>query len=133
MQKLKQSLTRLGIIASLLVAGAAGSAAIATQSAYAVDCSILPKSICDSADNKSESDSAIMQILKLVLTILTGMVGVAAVGGVIYAGIMYSSASGDAAQVKKAKQIIIDVVIGILAYGLMFIVLNWLIPGGVFG
>lgn len=118
---------------SLLIAGVAGGAAVASQPAYALDCSILPKSICNNADNKDENNSGIMLILKWVLTIMTGLVGVAAVGGVIYAGILYTSASDDAAQVKKAKQIIIDVVIGIVAYGLMFIVLNWIIPGGVFG
>jgi hypothetical protein len=60
-------------------------------------------------------------------------VGVAAVGGVIWAGIMYATAGDHADQVKKAKQVIVDVAIGIVAYGLMFIALNWIIPGGVFG
>jgi hypothetical protein len=55
------------------------------------------------------------------------------VGALIYAGIMYASASGQSAQITKAKTIITDVVIGLVAYGFMAIILNWLIPGGIFG
>ena len=68
-----------------------------------------------------------------MLRILTALVGIAAVGGLIWAGILYTSASDDAAQVKASKTIIIDVIIGLVAYGLMFVALNWIIPGGVLG
>lgn len=64
---------------------------------------------------------------------MTGAVGIAAVGALIYAGVLYSSSSGESAQVGKAKTIIKDTTIGLVAYGFMFIILNWLIPGGIFG
>lgn len=117
----------------LAVAGAAGGAAVFSHPAYAVDCSILPKFICDNADTKDQNNGSIILILKWVLTIMTGLVGIAAVGGTIWAGIMYTSAGENAGQVKKAKEVIVDIVIGLVAYGLMFIALNWIIPGGVFG
>ena len=131
MQKLKKSFAQLSILIGLAAAGTVGGITLA-QPVYAVDCSILPQSICDNADSTDENNGGVMMIVKWVLTIMTGLVGIAAVGGVVWAGIMYTSAGGKADQVKKAKQIIIDVVIGLIAYGLMFIALNWIIPGGVF-
>lgn len=133
MQKLKKSFAQIIAMTVFVAAGAGGGAIAISQPAYAVDCSILPKSICDNADNKDQNNGSIILILKWVLTIMTGLVGIAAVGGVIWAGIMYTSAGEKADQVKKAKEVIINVVIGLVAYGLMFIALNWIIPGGVLG
>ena len=55
----------------------------------------------------------------------------AAVGALIYAGILYSTASGDANKTAQAKTVITNVVIGILAYAVMGIALNFLVPGGI--
>jgi hypothetical protein len=67
------------------------------------------------------------------MQVLMGAVGIAAVGALIYAGIMYSSAGGESSQVQKAKTTIKDTVIGIVAFSFMIIILNFVIPGGVFG
>ena len=85
----------------------------------AVETSILP-------DNMD-----IQGILKLVLNILVYGLGAAAVLGVIIAGIQYMTARDDVAQVAKAKKRLIEIVIGLVAWALMFTVLNWLIPGGI--
>lgn len=53
--------------------------------------------------------------------------------GIVYGSILYTSAGGNAEQTKKAMGIITNVVIGIIAYGLMYVGLNFLVPGGVFG
>lgn len=100
-----------------------------------LDCSVLPDSMCNSAQNDSGEvkDSAIMQLLVWVLRIMTAGVGIVAVGAIVYAGILYSSASDKQDQVNKAKSMILSTVIGLILYGLMFIILNFLIPGGVFG
>lgn len=136
MQKIKKSFKK---IVSTSVIGLAmmttGSFALATT-VSAVDCAILPSGICDSATKPASSDlkdNAIFKLLKLILQIMTAGVGVAAVGGVVYAAVLYTSAGDAADQVKKAKTIITDVVIGLVAYALMFLLLQWLIPGGVFG
>lgn len=89
---------------------AAGGIVAASQPVQALECAVLD---CSGADK----EDGIMNLLKWVLRILTGLVGIAAVGGVIWAGILYTSAGDKADQVKKAKTIIIDVVIGIVAYG----------------
>ena len=56
--------------------------------------------------------------------------GVAAVLGVIIAGVMYMTARDNEAQVTRAKTRLYEVVIGLIAWALMYAVLRWLIPGG---
>lgn len=103
--------------------------------AAALECAILPKSICGAAETKTTDvkKTGIYLFLIWVLNIMTAGVGVAAVGALIYAGVLYASAGGGSEQIVKSKKIITDVVIGIVAYALMFLVINWLVPGGVIG
>ncbi len=125
-------------VASLALTVSAGFGALVfapAPQANALTCAILPKSICDAADNKSAdtSKSGIFLLLTWVINILTAIIGIAAIGAIVYAGILYSSAGDDSGMVTKAKTIIRDTIIGIVAYGLMFLILNWLVPGGVIG
>ncbi len=82
--------------------------------------------VCDSCDGGS-----IFKILALLIKILTAGIGVLAVLGITIAGIMYLTSSGDEARMAKAKKRIFQVVIGLLVYGVMFAVLQFLIPGGI--
>lgn len=67
-------------------------------------------------------------ILELAIDVLTIGIGAAAVLGIVISGIQYMTASGDPAQMTKAKRRLIEIVIGILAYGVFYSVLKWLIP-----
>ena len=115
-----------------------GTAVLVAQPANALTCTVLPKSVCDLAQKKdsggdvNSSNSAVLALLQWVIGILTGGVGVAAVAAFIYAGIMYSSADGSAEQVKNAKNIMQNTVIGLVVFAVMAIAIEWLIPGGVF-
>lgn len=91
-------------------------------------CGGIPTSVLTCA----ESDNAIYDILILIINILTAGVGIAAVGGIVYASIIYATAMGSAEKVVKAKDMIINVIIGIVAYALMYALLNFIIPGGLF-
>ena len=82
--------------------------------------------------NQAIGDSAIWWILLMVINILTGLVAVAAVGGIVYGAIMYASAQDNSSQVQEAIGIIRNVIIGIVLYVAMFALLQYLIPGGVF-
>jgi hypothetical protein len=82
-------------------------------------------------DNNMES-SGLWGLLITAINILTVGVGIAAVGGVLYGSIMYASAGGSVEQTKKAKGAIINVIVGLVAYALMYSFLNFIIPGGVF-
>ncbi len=116
----------------MLAVAIIGTGASYSTNAYAVDCAILPASICSKAETTG-TGGGVFLFLSWVLKIMVALVGVAAVGGVIWAGILYLTASDNAAQVKQAKTIIIDVAIGLIAFGLMFLVINWLVPGAVLG
>lgn len=85
----------------------------------------------DSASDKIE-DTPIWHLLQIAVNILSGGVAVAAIIGLVYGGIVYSSAQDNQAQVQKAIGIIRNVVIGIVAYVLMYSVLQFIIPGGIF-
>jgi len=101
----------------------------------AAQCGEVQTSIinCDiDEDAEGVEATGLWSVLLLVINILTGLIAVAALGGLIWGAVMYTSAGGNVEQTKKAMGIITNVVIGVLAYGLMFAGLNFLIPGGVF-
>jgi hypothetical protein len=80
----------------------------------------------------SAKDNGVWGILIIALNIMTAGVGILAVGGIVYGAILYASAGDNASQTKQAIELIRNVVIGIIAFGLMYMVLNFLIPGGIF-
>ena len=122
-------------LTSLLVAVSIGFSALA-RPASALTCTVLPQNICDMAQKQSagntSKDSAVLALLQWVIGILTAGVGVAAVAAFIFAGITYASADGSAEQVKKAKNIMQNTVIGLVTFAVMALALQFIIPGGVF-
>lgn len=93
-----------------------------------------PYGLCKNgvAPNTGVESSGVWGLLLMVINILTAGVGIAAVAGIVYGSILYTSAGGSPEQVKKAMGIISNVIIGIVAYALMYALLNFLIPGGLF-
>lgn len=77
------------------------------------------------------SDWKIEDILNMILVVVTTGVGIAAVGSIVFAGVLYITARDNAAQVSKAKTMIMNTIIGIIAYILMWAFLEWIIPGGI--
>ncbi len=98
-------------------------------------CGGVPTSLitCDQPGGDDVEQTGLWGVLIIAINIMTGLVAVAALGGIVYGSILYTSAGGNAEQTKKAMGIITNVVIGIIAYGLMYVGLNFLVPGGVFG
>jgi len=95
-----------------------------------VDTAILSCGGSEKADKVE--DTGIWAILLLVLNLMTGLVGLAAVGGIVYASILYTTAQDNSGQVTKAKETIFNVVLGIVLFALMYSFLQFIIPGGVF-
>lgn len=133
--KVKQKLISLAVV--LCIGG--GIVAISAPPAAALVCgdtktSIIGGNVCDGIDNESgdAKDNGIWKLLILVLNIMTAGVGILAVGGIVYGSILYTTASDKAEQTKKAIGLITNVVLGLIAYALMYLVLNFLIPGGIF-
>ena len=76
-------------------------------------------------------DTDINALLKLVVNILVYGLGALAVIGVVIAGILYLTARDNEQQVAKAKTRLIEIVIGLVAWAMLFTLLQWLVPGGV--
>lgn len=87
---------------------------------------------CTQGGGSTTSDNGVWALLILTLQILTAGVGIAAVGGIAYGAALYASSSDKPEQAKQGMTFIKNVVIGLVAYGLMYVVLNFLIPGGIF-
>lgn len=87
---------------------------------------------CDKLASNSTTDNGVWALLIIALNILTAAVGVAAVGGIAYGSALYASAADAPDRAKKGMEFIKNVIIGLVAYGLMYVMLNFLIPGGIF-
>jgi hypothetical protein len=86
-----------------------------------------------SEDNKGDiTTNGVWVLLMLALNILTAGIGILAVGGIAYGAALYASSSDKPEQAKQGMMYIKNVVIGLVAYGLMYVLLNFLIPGGIF-
>ena len=95
-----------------------------------VETSIIGGDLC--GDSSAGEAGTVYKLLIGALNILTAGIGIAAVGGIAYGALLYTTAENKPDQTKKAIGIITNVVIGLVAYALMYVLLNFLIPGGVF-
>ncbi|MNQ27267.1 hypothetical protein D3C85_405220 [compost metagenome] len=145
--KLKQTVVNFVVVvgmSSFFVAPAVSAAECGGVQTSVISCSESGKVTCTDGkaptDNKCADGSnpspvdsnGVWGILKLAIQIMTTGVGILAVGGIVYGSILYTSAGGSSEQTKKAIGIITNVVIGLIAYALMFAITNFLIPGGLF-
>ncbi len=138
---IKQKIIHIGLFLSIVT----GAAAIAlptnvaaedcVESATVKCCGNVKTSILSCPQTGKGDDvqnSGVWGILLIVLNIMTAGVGILGVGGIVYGAVLYASAADDASQVSQAKDIIKNVVIGLIAFLAMYLLLNFLIPGGIF-
>ena len=71
-------------------------------------------------------------VLTLVIDTLSIGVGVLAVIGITLVGIKYLNAKSDVEQAKKARRRLYQILIGLVAYVLLYAGVQWLLPGGHF-
>lgn len=96
------------------------------------DVSTFFKFNCGGTDSSSAERSPIFKVLLFIVNVLTTIVGLAAVGGIIAGGIIYSSARDNAEQTKKGITYVVNAIVAILLFAFMFAILNFVIPGGLF-
>lgn len=87
---------------------------------------------CDADNSGGTRNNGLWQLLLIVVNILTAGIGIVAVGGIVYGAVLYTTAGDKADQVKQAVDIIVNVVIGLILFALMWSLLNFIVPGGVF-
>jgi ACR3 family arsenite efflux pump ArsB len=81
----------------------------------------------------NEKDNVLYVYLTAILKFLAATVGIAVVAGVAFGGIKYSLAQGQPGKQAEAVTTIVNAVLGLILYVLMFAILNFLIPGGILG
>ena len=123
------------IIISIAILATATVGAMALSRPALADCMGVKTSIIDCKDSSGKDaatgEEAIYNILGVVIKIMTGVIGLVAVAAVVYGAILYGSASDNPENIKKAKEIWTNVVIGLIAFAFMVSILNFIIPGGV--
>jgi hypothetical protein len=134
-QTISSRMTLAAVTAGILLAlFSPFSTAFAADKASGNTCGGVPTSVIKcNADNSGDlSKNGVWALLIIVINIMSAGVGVLAVGGIVYGSILYTTAEDKADQVKKATDIITNVVIGLVAFALMWAGLNFIIPGGIF-
>ncbi len=77
--------------------------------------------------------NAIVDMLFAFIRILTGGIGLALIGSIIYAGFEYATASGDPNKTGLAKKRLVStLLVALPIYLLTYAILNWLIPMAIF-
>lgn len=134
-QTLKHILPVFFIVAGLL-AGLLTITLSLQVSAAEVDCTDIKTSVlpveCDPTKADAVERTAVWGLLILVINLLSAGVGILAVGGILYGSILYTTSSGDPEKSTKARKIIGNVVVGLIAYAMMWALLNFITPGGLF-
>lgn len=78
---------------------------------------------CDSGNGDS-----IISILDLIIDIMTVGIGILGVIGITVVGIQYLTAGGSEEKTRKAKRRMFEIVIGLVAYVLIYAFIKWLMP-----
>ncbi|MBR3248656.1 hypothetical protein IKF89_01330 [Candidatus Saccharibacteria bacterium] len=124
MKKVFYSLVAMVIGGMMLMAPAMARCTQDQLDSGCVSTSILANGC--SCDDGSGSETK--RILQLVVTIMTMGVGILAVLGITIVGIQYLTAGGSEEKTRKAKRRMFEIVIGLVAYVIIYAVLHWLIP-----
>ena len=72
----------------------------------------------------------VFTVLNFIIDILTFGIAIAAAIGIGLAGTTYLTAKGNVAQATKAKRRLYEIIIGLAVYAVLYVGLNFLLPGG---
>ncbi len=139
-QKKRISLSKMlrVVVVSLSIVAALGSflaparvAASCSAQTAKEDANCEQVSDCKGGDI-SEANCGITHYLKIFINTLSALVGVTVVAVLVMGGIQYSTSAGDPNAAAAAKQRITNGILALVAFGMMYGFLQWLVPGGVF-
>ena len=117
---------------TVLIAAIIGFTILVPTPVFAVDDNCVETSILGNGgqvcDNSGKGES-IIKILTTIIDVMTVGIGVLGVIGITIVGIQYLTAGGSEEKTRKAKRRMFEIVIGLVAYVLIYALLKWLMPG----
>ena len=143
------------LIFSIITIAIAGGVVVAPAFADEYNCtltSIITNAVCDkngnykddegqpesdesycyctkiSGDNANDNANSIVGIIGIVVNILSVGVGILGVLGITITGIQYLTAGGSEEKTRKAKRRMFEIILGLVAYVLLYAFLQWLLP-----
>lgn len=135
----------LTIVLVFMVGGAASSPARATTPpagcSYsgsdstdahnnAASTTICPPQVCSSSATNVCNTDIVKKYLTPVIQFLGAGVGIVIVIAVVIGGIQYTTSAGDPNKAAAGKKRLIDALIALVAFGFMYALLSFLVPGG---
>lgn len=117
-----------------------GGAALALGLALSVGCAPMAMAatgdICDSGNGisdelkeaagcKLEDEDTVVDVVVNLINVALGLIGLLAVGVMVYGGAQYTTSAGDAAKATKARNIIIYGLAGLIVALLAFAIVNF--------
>ena len=118
----------IGVGAPLSFAQAVSAATPNPCSKLAAGCQVVAESSGD-CSNINQCD-LINNYVNPLVNFLAALVGVGVVTSIVIGGIQYSSSAGDPSKASAAKNRIRNAIIALVAFLLLYGMLNFLIPGG---
>ena len=113
------------IVGISLVANSDSAVGAKKQQQECVNTSILGGGqVCDSGDGES-----VKKQIWTVVDIMSIGVGILGTIGITIVGIQYLTAGGSEEKTRKAKRRLFEIIIGLVAYALVYAFLKWLLPG----
>lgn len=87
------------------------------------------RAACDSTEN-CVNNNPLTQTILIAINFLSAAVGIVVIIAIVIGGIQYSTAGGNPNATSAAKKRILNAIIALVAYMLLFMFLQWIIPGG---
>lgn len=75
-------------------------------------------------------EGSVKHIALAILDIMTIGIGILGVVGIMVVGVQYMTAAGDVTKTTKAKQRMVQIIIGLAVYAVLWTLAQWLLPGG---
>ena len=126
------SLRRILVVILVVVFSCISISSLLTTNVSATDSTTIVETSFFGNLQDDGKGCGVYTVLNLVVDILTIGAGILGVIGITVVGIQYLTAGGNEQQTAKAKRRMAEIIIGLIAYAVLYSVLQWLLPGGKF-
>lgn len=103
-----------------------------TRAATGLNCGGILTAYFSCGGGNTIETSGIWNLITIILNILIALVGILAVGGIVWGGLRYASSQDNSGEQQAAREFIRNVIIGLVLFVAMWAIMQYIIPGGVF-